>query len=626
LTYSVISGPATISGATVTITGIGTVVLQASQVASGNYAAATQNATFAVAAGVPTISFSVPNHTFGDAPFSVSSSSNSSGAFSYSVVSGPATISGTTVTIIGTGTVVLQTSQAASGNYAAATQNANFAVAVGPPTITFSVPNHTFGDSAFAVSASSNSSGAFTYSVVSGPATISGTTVTITGIGTVVLQSSQVASGNYAAAAQNATFAVAAGVPTISFSVPNHTFGDAPFAVSASSNSSGALTYSVISGPATISGPTVNVTGAGTVVLQASQAASGNYAAATQNTSFTVVTGAPTITFAVPNHTYGDPSFGVTATSNSPGALSYSVISGPATVSGSTIGITGAGTVVLQASQVASGSYSAATQNAIFTIAAGSPSITFIVPTHTFGDAPFTIIAVSNSAGPFTYSVISGPATISGNTVTLTNAGTVVMQAFESPNGNFSAAPVNTTMVAAAAIAVAPAAPADTEATVTSGAAATFPLNLTPQGAGIFTGEITFSASGLPTGATATFSPASIPAGSPATSVTLTIQTSTSQNSNQRKPSDRHPLPSFEWGFLLLPAAGLKGVRKRLKNLPFAMLMLSVLGVLSLVSCGNGSATGTATVSAAQTYNIVVTAKDSVSGAKTAINLTLTVQ
>ena len=56
------------------------------------------------------------------------------------------------------------------------------------------------------------------------------------------------------------------------------------------------------------------------------------------------------------------------------------------------------------------------------------------------------------------------------------------------------------------------------------------------------------------------------------------------------------------------------------------MLMLSVLGVLSLVSCGNGSATGTATVSAAQTYNIVVTAKDSVSGAKTAINLTLTVQ
>jgi sugar lactone lactonase YvrE len=625
-TYSVVSGPATISGTTVTITGIGTVVLQASQVASGNYAAATQNATFAVAAGVPTISFSVPNHTFGDAPFSVSSSSNSSGAFSYSVVSGPATISGTTVTIIGTGTVVLQTSQAASGNYAAATQNANFAVAVGPPTITFSVPNHTFGDSAFAVSASSNSSGAFTYSVVSGPATISGTTVTITGIGTVVLQSSQVASGNYAAAAQNATFAVAAGVPTISFSVPNHTFGDAPFAVSASSNSSGALTYSVISGPATISGPTVNVTGAGTVVLQASQAASGNYAAATQNTSFTVVTGAPTITFAVPNHTYGDPSFGVTATSNSPGALSYSVISGPATVSGSTIGITGAGTVVLQASQVASGSYSAATQNAIFTIAAGSPSITFIVPTHTFGDAPFTIIAVSNSAGPFTYSVISGPATISGNTVTLTNAGTVVMQAFESPNGNFSAAPVNTTMVAAAAIAVAPAAPADTEATVTSGAAATFPLNLTPQGAGIFTGEITFSASGLPTGATATFSPASIPAGSPATSVTLTIQTSTSQNSNQRKPSDRNPLPSFEWGFLLLPAAGLKGVRKRLKNLPFAMLMLSVLGVLSLVSCGNGSATGTATVSAAQTYNIVVTAKDSVSGAKTAINLTLTVQ
>jgi hypothetical protein len=35
------SGPATISGSTVTLTGSGTVVLSASQVANGNYAAAT---------------------------------------------------------------------------------------------------------------------------------------------------------------------------------------------------------------------------------------------------------------------------------------------------------------------------------------------------------------------------------------------------------------------------------------------------------------------------------------------------------------------------------------------------------------------------------------------------------
>jgi ABC-type anion transport system duplicated permease subunit len=77
---------------------------------------------------------------------------------------------------------------------------------------------------------SSNSSGTFTYSVVSGPATISGSTVTITGVGTVVLLASQTASGNYAIGTQNASFTVSAEAPTITFTLSNQTYGVAPFA------------------------------------------------------------------------------------------------------------------------------------------------------------------------------------------------------------------------------------------------------------------------------------------------------------------------------------------------------------------------------------------------------------
>jgi hypothetical protein len=109
--------------------------------------------------------------------------------------------------------------------------------------------------------------------------------------------------------------------PSPFLTVPNHTYGDAAFTVSASSNSTGAFTYTVVSGPAIISGSTVTVTGAGTVVLQASEAADSNYAASTQNVSFTVAGGTPTISFTVPNHTYGDAAFTVSATSNSTGAL-----------------------------------------------------------------------------------------------------------------------------------------------------------------------------------------------------------------------------------------------------------------------------------------------------------------
>ena len=65
------------------------------------------------------------------------------------------------------------------------------------------------------------------------------------------------------------------------------------------------------------------------------------------------------------------------------------------------------------------------------TATAGTPTITFTVADHTYGDLPFTISAYSNSTGTFTYTVVSGPATISGSTVTVTGTGTVVLQASE---------------------------------------------------------------------------------------------------------------------------------------------------------------------------------------------------
>src|SRR5260370_510088 len=224
----------------------------ASEAADSNYVAGTKTATFTVGQGTPTISFTVPNQSYGAAPFSVSATSNSTGAFTYSVVSGPATVAGSTVTLTGAGTVVLMASEAADSNYVAASKNATFTVGAGTPAISFTVPNQSYGAAPFTVAATSNSTGAFTYSVVSGPATIAGSTVTLTGAGTVVLMAAEAADSNYAAATNNATFTVGPAAPTISFTVPNQSYGAAPFTVTATSNSTGAFTYSVVSGPATI--------------------------------------------------------------------------------------------------------------------------------------------------------------------------------------------------------------------------------------------------------------------------------------------------------------------------------------------------------------------------------------
>jgi hypothetical protein len=302
------------------------------------------------------------------------------------------------------------------------------------------------------------------------------------------------------------------------------------------------------------------------------------------------------------------------------------VVSGPATISGSTVTLTGAGTVVLKASQAADANFIASTKNASFTVAPGTPTITFAVPNQTFGDAPFTVSATSNSTGAFTYSVVSGPATISGSTVTLTGSGTVVLSASLAASGNFAAATVTTNVTVAIAGFTLGNGSSSSSASTAPGGAASFSLTLSPgTGATILPDAINFSVSGLPPGATATFSPATVAAGSGVTTVTLSIQTSSSQALlRNENPFSGKPIAPVTMGFLLLPLLGLKPLRKRFRKLSrSSVLALTVisLGVmlLGLSGCGAGNAPP-------KNYTVVVTATDTTANVQHTTSLTLTVQ
>ena len=64
------------------------------------------------------------------------------------------------------------------------------------------------------------------------------------------------------------------------------------------------------------------------------------------------------------------------------------------------------------------------------------PSISVVV----LGVAPFTLSATASSGLPVSYKVISGPATVSGAIVTVTDEGTVVIEASQPGNANFNPA------------------------------------------------------------------------------------------------------------------------------------------------------------------------------------------
>ncbi len=215
--------------------------------------------------------------------------------------------------------------------------------------------------------------------------------------------------------------------------------------------------------------------------------------------------GAPTINFAVGTQTYGEAPFAVSATSNSTGAITYSVVSGPATISGSTVTLTGAGTVTLKASQAAAGDYTAGTQTATFTVLQAAQTITFAQIGTQMQGGTVTLTATGGGSGnPVTFtSWTPSVCAVSGSTATLSAPGTCTIAANQLGNANYSAAPQVTqsfTVTPVFTLAVTPTLQSETPPT-----AAPVVLTLAPVNG--FSGAVTLSCSGLPAGARCTSLP-----------------------------------------------------------------------------------------------------------------------
>lgn len=117
------TGVATVSGSVVTIVGAGSTTITASQGGNRSYNAATSvSQTLTVNKAGQTILFAtLLAKTYGDSAFTLNGSSTSGLSVSYSSANlSVATVSGSTVTIVGAGTATITATQAGNGNYNAA--------------------------------------------------------------------------------------------------------------------------------------------------------------------------------------------------------------------------------------------------------------------------------------------------------------------------------------------------------------------------------------------------------------------------------------------------------------------------------------------------------------------------
>lgn len=156
----------------------------------------------------------------------------------------------------------------------------SFAANSVPQTITFpAISNKLYSDSAFVLNATSSSGLPVQYTILNGPGKIPGNSFIINGTGSVTIQASQPGNDTYDTAVYvTQTFSIGKANQTITFpAIANRNYSITPITLGATSSSALAVSYSVVSGNATVSGNTLTPTGVGTITVRASQPGDTNY-------------------------------------------------------------------------------------------------------------------------------------------------------------------------------------------------------------------------------------------------------------------------------------------------------------------------------------------------------------
>ncbi len=312
------------------------------------------------------------------------------------------------------------------------------------------------------------------------------------------------------------------------------------------------------------------------------------------------LTATPTLTFSgISSHTFGDPPFTLSATSASPGVVTYSVVSGPATIAGATVSLTGAGTVVIAANQAAVGAFGSAAASTTIQVAQAGTAVSLASSAAMLatGQSLTLTASVASPAGPPTGTVefingmtVLATATLKAGVASVTTAalpgGSYSFTAVYSGDVNFavstSATVIATVVTPNFSVAVAP-----STLSIKQGGSGTAVFTVTPTGG--YNQAISFACSGLPSGATCSFAPATlVPAGAPL-STTLIVSTSSPTASNKM-----HTTPGRQErdGIVFALLAGCGAFARRRKRFALVSTAVCCFAMLSLLGgCGSGPST-----------------------------------
>lgn len=442
----------TVSGNLLTLVATGTCTVTASQ--SGD-------ATFAAAAPV-TKSISITNAsqrlrlklpsslTLRQTPFTLRATASSRLMVSWaSSTASVCTVSGSTLTLLATGTCTVTASQQGDATYKAASAvTKSISVTKASQSLRLKVPESlNLRKTPYPLLATASSK--LPVSVASSPSsvcTVSGTTLTVVATGTCTVTASQEGDAIYKPASSvTRSISVTKSSQSLKVKLPSIlTLRQTPYPFSATATSG--LPVSMSSSTATVctvAESTLTLVAPGTCTVTASQDGNETYAAASSVTkSISVTKVNQSLKFKAPaSLTIRQASYPLTATVSSGLTVAFSSTTGTVcTVAGTTLNLLATGTCTVTASQPGDATYASSSVTKSISVTKVSQSVRFKAPASlTLLQTPYTLSAMASSG--LTVAFSSSPpsvCTVSGTTLALLTTGTCTVTASQSGDETYA--------------------------------------------------------------------------------------------------------------------------------------------------------------------------------------------
>ena len=366
----------TVSGNVVTLVGIGTCDVTVDQAGDDTHAAASASASFEVTKITQDVTIPGLTPTALDEE-TVVLPSETPGGLPLTYTAGPSdvcTVSGNVVTLVGVGTCEVVANQAGDDTHLPATATQEFEVTAIAQSLTITGLTSTALD-AGPVELAATTPGGLPLTYTAGPSdvcSVSGTTITLIGVGVCNVTADQVGDATHAPATASASFAVTLIQQTITIpGLASTPLSTGTLALPAITPGGMPLTYTA--GPSnvcTVSGTTITLVAPGSCSVSAHQAGDATHAWASATASFAVTRNVQTIT--IPG--LGDVPIDatpVTLPGTTPGGLPLTYTAGPpnvCTVSGNVLTLIGEGTCTVTAHQAGDATHAPSSTTSTFVV------------------------------------------------------------------------------------------------------------------------------------------------------------------------------------------------------------------------------------------------------------------